>query len=762
MARARRSASRPALTATLIANVFYLTMQFYYFYGLVLIVAGRLGAGGRAGAARRGMTDVSVVIVSYESRALLARCLAALAADAGRTATLRGDRRRPGLARTARRPGWRPSIPRCGSSRSPENVGFGAGNNRGAALASGRWLLLLNSDAFVRPGAIDELVRFARVAAAPRASSGPRLLWPDGRLQRSCRRFPTVFRLATEYLYLRKLAPRSRILNGFYYGEFAHDEAWRVDWVTGACVLVRRELFEQLGGFDEAFFLYSEEVDLIYRARQLGAETWYDPAAEVEHEWGGTAGRSSALTLEEQARGHVRYLDKHASRATAKRARSVLLAGLRLRARRSGAYREAARWLARAARGAAARGDAPAARGPAVAAPRPATTGGSRLYPGSVLVLKVIFWFSLAALVWTHALYPLFVAALARLRPRPARSDESFRPRVALVIAAYNEDDVIERKLENALALDYPRDRLRILVASDASSDGTDEIVRGFADRGVELVRAPRGGKVNAQNHTVRTLTDVDVVAFSDANCEWAPDALQQLVAPLADPRVAYVCGRLQLRSPEGTNQEGAYWRYEIWLRARESLVHSVTGGNGSIYAVRRERYEEVDPRFGHDLSFPYLMVKRGFRAVYAPRAVALEKMTTDLSDEFRRKVRMFGHCWLLVLHGRMFGLRALGPLYWVEMISHRLLRYASGILHLALLVTSIVLAFSAGGVYAVVLGLHVVFALCVLASMALRGRVRVLALAEYYFLITLATLLALGDVGRGVPAVWERAEGTR
>ena len=117
--------------------------------------------------------------------------------------------------------------------------------------------------------------------------------------------------------------------------------------------------------------------------------------------------------------------------------------------------------------------------------------------------------------------------------------------------------------------------------------------------------------------------------------------------------------------------------------------MHSVTGGNGSIYAVRRERYEEVDPRFGHDLSFPYLMVKRGFRAVYAPRAVALEKMTTDLSDEFRRKVRMFGHCWLLVLHGRMSDLRALGPLYWVEMISHRLLRYASGILHLALLVTS-------------------------------------------------------------------------
>ena len=332
------------------------------------------------------------------------------------------------------------------------------------------------------------------------------------------------------------------------------------------------------------------------------------------------------------------------------------------------------------------------------------------------------------------------------------------------MIAAYNEDDVIAAKLENALALDYPRELLRIVVASDASSDGTDEIVRGFADRGVELVRAPRGGKVNAQNHAVRTLArrrrgrvlGRQLRVARRTRCE-------QLVAPLADARVAYVCGRLQLRSPEGTNQEGAYWRYEIWLRARESLVHSVTGGNGSIYAVRRERYEEVDPRFGHDLSFPYLMVKRGFRAVYAPRAIALEKMTTDLSDEFRRKVRMFGHCWLLVLHGRMFGLRALGPLYWVEMVSHRLLRYASGLLHLALLATSIVLAFSAGR------RVRRRARRCTSCSRsACSRRSRCTGACgcsrwpQYYLLVTLATLLALGDVVRGVPAVWERAEGTR
>ena len=290
------------------------------------------------------MTDVSVVIVSYESRPLLERCLAALAADTGRTASTEvivvDQDSQDGTAAwlAAERPQVR-------LVALPGNVGFGAGNNRGAELASGRWLLLLNSDAFVRPGAIDELVRFAE--ARPSAGVvGPKLLWPDGRLQRSCRGFPTVSRLATEYLYLRKLAPHSRALNGFYCGDFDHATARRVDWLTGACLLVRRDLFEQLGGFDEAFFLYSEEVDLLYRAARLGAETWFDPAAEVVHVWGGTAGRASALTLQEQARSHVRYLDKHESRAAAKRARTVVLTGLRLRARRSSAYGEAARWLA--------------------------------------------------------------------------------------------------------------------------------------------------------------------------------------------------------------------------------------------------------------------------------------------------------------------------------------------------------------------------------------------------------------------------------
>jgi cellulose synthase/poly-beta-1,6-N-acetylglucosamine synthase-like glycosyltransferase len=378
-----------------------------------------------------------------------------------------------------------------------------------------------------------------------------------------------------------------------------------------------------------------------------------------------------------------------------------------------------------------------------------------------VIILEVVLWVSLGLLVWTHVGYPLVAGLVARIAPRRVRVDDVL-PTVALVIAAHNEEDVIEARLENALLLDYPRDRLRIVVASDASSDRTDELVRGYAERGVELSVAPRGGKVNAQNVTVRGL-DSEILAFSDANCSWAPDALTRLVRSFADPEVAYVCGRLRLQSPEGTNQEGVYWRYELWLRASESKLHSVTGGNGSIYAVRRERYEEVDPRFGHDLSFPYLMVKRGKRAVYEPTAVASEKMTTDLEDEFRRKVRMFGHCWILVFKGRMFGIRALGPVYWTEMISHRLLRYASGLLHIALLVSSIVLSLTRGGIYWWVLGAQLLVLLAALGSRLARGRIRLLAVPHYYLLVTAATVIALVELAtKGVAPVWDRPEGTR
>jgi cellulose synthase/poly-beta-1,6-N-acetylglucosamine synthase-like glycosyltransferase len=240
-------------------------------------------------------------------------------------------------------------------------------------------------------------------------------------------------------------------------------------------------------------------------------------------------------------------------------------------------------------------------------------------------------------------------------------------------------------------------------------------------------------------------------VAFSDANCTWSPEALRRLVETFSDPDVAYVCGQLRLLDAAGGNKEGVYWRYEMSVRAAESDLGSVTGGNGSIYALRRADYVEVDPRFGHDLSLPYLMVQRGRRAVYEPAAHAFEVPTPSNETEYRRKVRMFEHCWLIVLRGRMF--RRLGPLYGLEIVSHRLLRYASGLLHVVLLASSVALL-GHGWIYAVTLGLQ----LALLAAAAAG-----VGIARYYVLVTWATLVSLWNyLRRGVPATWEAAEGTR
>ena len=364
-----------------------------------------------------------------------------------------------------------------------------------------------------------------------------------------------------------------------------------------------------------------------------------------------------------------------------------------------------------------------------------------------MVVLKLLFWASVAALVWTHAAYPVAAHVLARLRTRLVRKDDGYLSAVSVIVAAYNEETVIERRLENLRALDYPADRFEVVVASDASSDATDAL----AERaGARVIRNTRGGKVAAQNNAVRQTTG-EILAFSDANATWAPDALRKLVRNFADPEVAYVCGRLNITNEDGRNKEGVYWRYELALRAAESRLDSVTGGNGSIYAVRREDYVEVDPRFGHDLSFPYLMVQRGKRAVYEPEANAYEKATPTNEDEYRRKVRMFEHCWAIVVEGKM--LRRLRPLYLVEVLSHRHLRYASGVLHLVLLGTSIALV-AHGVLYAVALGVQLGILLAALLGVGL---------PRYYMLITWATVAALWNyLRRGVPSTWEAAEGTR
>jgi cellulose synthase/poly-beta-1,6-N-acetylglucosamine synthase-like glycosyltransferase len=375
-------------------------------------------------------------------------------------------------------------------------------------------------------------------------------------------------------------------------------------------------------------------------------------------------------------------------------------------------------------------------------------------------VLAIVFWVCVGLLLYTHVGYLGVLVALTRLgvgRREMNMPQLAGLPSVSVIVAAYAEQEVIAARVANLLALDYPRECLEVIVACDGSPDETPVRAR---QAGADLVlELPRGGKIRAQDAAVQRARG-ELVAFSDANAEWEPAALRRLVAPFADPRVGYVCGEVRLVNERGTNQEGLYWRYEIALRALESRLHSITGGNGAIYATRRESYLVVDPIMGHDLSFPFNMVKRGWLALFAPDARSTEKMVPSIEGEFARKRRMMSHTWPIVVRGGLLSPRGYGLIYGLMIVSHRVLRYASPLLHLVAFVTNIALL-GQGWVYVVALGAQL--AVLVAAFVAPLVPARPLLIARYYVLTTLSLVAGLWDwLSRGTSAGWEPAEGTR
>jgi glycosyltransferase involved in cell wall biosynthesis len=415
----------------------------------------------------------------------------------------------------------------------------------------------------------------------------------------------------------------------------------------------------------------------------------------------------------------------------------------------------------------------------------------------AVLVLAIVFWLSCGLIVWTQLGYGAALAVLARVfrrassvgreGPPPsglARPDSSARsasaqapPSLSLIVAAHDEETVIAAKVANALDLDYPRELLEVIVACDGCTDRTAARAR---EAGADLVlELPRGGKIRAQDAAVEQAR-AEIVAFSDANALWERDAALALVGAFVDPRVGYACGQVRYlpnasgpagapREGEGgdgdANQEGVYWRYELGLRALESRLSSITGGNGAIYATRRDSYMVVDPIMGHDLSLPFNMVKRGLLAVYVPDAHSSEKMVPSLGGEFARKRRMMSHTWPIVLRGGMLSPRGYPPGYALMILSHRLLRYATPGLHaLALAANAALVALATGdgrGLYVVTLALQ----LALLLAAALAGSLpaRPLLIARYYVLTTASLAAGLWDwLRHGTKAHWTPPEGTR
>ncbi len=369
----------------------------------------------------------------------------------------------------------------------------------------------------------------------------------------------------------------------------------------------------------------------------------------------------------------------------------------------------------------------------------------------------ILFWLSAGLLVYTHLGYPLLLAALVRFRRVSNPRSKAVTPTVSLIVPAYDEEDVIAAKVANALALDYPRDRLQLIVASDGSSDATAERARAAgADLVLEL---PPGGKVAALNAAADQAAG-EVLAFSDANSVWSRDALRRLVAPFTDPGVGYVCGQVRFLDPEGNNLEGAYWRYEMAVREMESALAGVTAGNGAIYAVRRDAYIPLAPSGSHDLSFPFRLAKRRLRSLYEPGARAEEKMVPTIEGEFARKRRMMVGLWDIVAVEGMISPRGYPPLYALEVFSHRLLRYLSPLLHLVAFVANAFLLGS-GLFYVLTFALQIAF-----IAAALLGRALPIApfrIARYYALTTTSIAAGLWDRFRhGAGGRWEKTEGTR
>lgn len=290
------------------------------------------------------MNSVSVVVVSHNSEEHLETCLASVD-GLGHEIVVVDNASEDGSVDLVRR-----RFPDVCVIELEHNHGYGGGNNVGIDRTTGGYVLILNPDTRAVEDAVERLVGAAE--ASPRAAMvGPRLVDESGRHERSVWGFPTVWRLATVYFFLRRLAPWSRAFNAFGGAGVDHEELGEVEWVTGAAMLARRQALAEVGGFDTAFFMYDEEIDLAFRLRKLGWHVLYEPKATVAHVGGGSSGESRLELHREQMRSHVRFLDKHHGRRSAERGRRVLLGAMRFRSvvlwgERRRAASDAANWLA--------------------------------------------------------------------------------------------------------------------------------------------------------------------------------------------------------------------------------------------------------------------------------------------------------------------------------------------------------------------------------------------------------------------------------
>ena len=362
-------------------------------------------------------------------------------------------------------------------------------------------------------------------------------------------------------------------------------------------------------------------------------------------------------------------------------------------------------------------------------------------------IAEAVFWFSVAALFYTYIGYPLLLVIVSRLRPRAVhRGDELLT--VSVIITAYNEERDLSAKLENTLALDYPKEKMEIIVASDCSSDRTDDIARAFAAQGVRLHRQPeRLGKTAAQNAAVGQARG-EVILFSDATTLYQPDVLRVMVPDFADQSVGCVAGRLVYVDPgQSSIGRGArsYWGYETFLKKHESRVCSLIGASGCLYAVRRAAYVPMYNEACSDFLIATKMVEQGLRAIYEPAAVCMEETNKQTDKELRMRVRVITQTFTDLWRHRAMMNPWRSGFYAVQLLSHKVLRYLVPVLLLVCLIATGLLG-ARSIFYAGVFIAQVLFYSMAGLSWALERagtHNRLLALPQYFVVANLASLIA-------------------
>lgn len=378
-------------------------------------------------------------------------------------------------------------------------------------------------------------------------------------------------------------------------------------------------------------------------------------------------------------------------------------------------------------------------------------------------IAAFLFWCSMGLIAASYFIYPVALALLAVLAGKPYRMIP-IEPKVTLIIPAYNEEKVIAAKLENAFLLDYPADKLEILLIIDGCTDRTKEIAAGFGNKRLEVIeQAPRRGKMAALNLVVPQAKG-EIVVFTDANSLYEKDALRKLVRNFADKRIGCVCGELKYKNESLVGEgEDLYWKYEKFIKTKESQLQSLLVVNGSIYAIRKELFEPVEETLADDFVIPMVIAKKGYGLVYEPEAITSEKTAANTKEGIKQKSRIIAQ-GLKASFAIGPTILSSGPLRVFQFIFHKFVRWLVPVL-LAISFIANAIAFKYP-FYRELFLCQILFYVSAAAGYILEEnkiKIRILKIPLYFCIVNLASAIGLlRFMTGGIKATWEKAETTR